>query len=286
MKCLLALLLLLLESGCIQAGYVVRLDENGGGRVTETLGFSARLLLLETRLADGKTRKIGELLTEARVKERAKLMGPDTTVESWKVEDTIEGGKQLTAVYRFKDINKLALCMYPLGPKWDTSSLSFMYSVSNNPKNPRFALTYGFGHMVNYTDGVEARIDKPKFPPISEQELQQVRQLLPVFKDMLKGFKLTVKFEAYELSQWATITRGAEPCGFQNHISLTGGRLTLLDVSDADLVNNDDALMALASWRQIGSEVYALKPLLPVPYAHNGRFGWARVQHAETREYY
>ncbi|MCX7806501.1 MAG: hypothetical protein N3A38_15140 [Planctomycetota bacterium] len=276
--------------GCLEAGYVIRLDEDGGGRVTETLGFASRLLRLEARLPEAKGRKIADLLTRERVEERAKAMGEGVSVEDWKLEDTPEGGKRMTTVYRFKDINKLTLCMFPMGHGWDRYDMKFEYSVSNNPKAPWIHLACVYENMIKHQDVTPGwHADRRTLPTVSEQEMQDIRRLLPVFKDMIRGFRLTVRLEVYELSKWASYTRGRAICAHANHISMTGGRETLLDVRDMDLIANDDALLVLASWRQLGNEILVQRMLdLPwqFPYYGKVQFRWLLEQHAESREYY
>ncbi len=276
--------------GCLEAGYVIRLDEDGSGRVTETLGFAPRLLRLEARLPGARGRKIADLLTRARVEERAKEMGEGVSVEDWKLEDTSDGGKRMTTVYRFKDINKITLCMFPMGQGWDKYGMKFEYSASNDPKARWIHLACVYENMIKHQDKTPGwNADKRSFPAVSEQEMQEVRRLLPIFKDMVKGFRLTVRLEVYELSKWASYSRGHAICAHANHISITGGRETLIDVRDADLIANDDALLVLASWRQLGNEILIQRMLdLPwqFPYYGKIRFRWLHEQHAESREYY
>ena len=72
-------------SGCMQMSYVVRLNEDGSGRVTEVVTFGPKIVRLEKKLPEGEGKRLADFLTEARVKERAALMGENVTVADWKV---------------------------------------------------------------------------------------------------------------------------------------------------------------------------------------------------------
>jgi hypothetical protein len=295
--CTVLLAIALGASGCLDMSYTVRLNEDGSGRVTEVVKFSAKVLRLESNLGAGaKGTTVAALLTEERVKERAKEMGPDTSVESCKIEDTLDGGKQLTAVYAFKDINSLKLCMFPLGKGWETGHLTFQYVAERSAKGRQFRLNYGYESWRKCggppTTG-ESR-GRP-FEPISEVELQKVRRLLPIFKDMLQGFALSVKLEIYEREQWATVTKGVHVSDWGSPLCIvnrTGGRATILEIKDTDLVGNDDALMVLVPWRQTENFAdYRLQGMIgcpmPVPfYASGGGACWKAIQYADHREYY
>ena len=45
-------------------------------------------------------------------------------------------------------------------------------------------------------------------PPLTELEAQEVRQLLPIFKDLLEGFELKLRLEVFEPKKWASTQKG------------------------------------------------------------------------------
>jgi hypothetical protein len=78
--------------------------------------------------------------------------------------------------------------------------------------------------------------------------------------------------------------------GCAPHYLKTGGRATLLDITEKSLLSNDDALMALLSWRQQGSEGVVRKmmdfPLYTPGYHRIFSMGWRYKQHPTWREYF
>jgi hypothetical protein len=137
---------------------------------------------------------------------------------------------------------------------------------------------------------------KPELPPLPEREAQQVRQLLPVFKDLLEGFELKVRLEVYDAKKWATLTRGHMASGGSNPFGAQGGRITFFQITDRHLTTSDDGLMLLVPWRQVGREfdLYhhhhppgpRLMPHINLYDRGGYNFGWRAIQTPRGREYY
>lgn len=285
-------------AGCVKIECTVRINEDGSGRVTEIVKFSPKLLRLAANLDGGKEAEtVGALISEQRVRDRAALMGEGVSVESCKIEDTTDGGRQIAAVYAFRDINKLKLCMFPLGKGWESGYIAFQYVAERNPKGHFFHLSYGFEHWRKSGGPPTTGESKGRpFLPISETELQKVRRLLPVFKDMIEGFALKVRVEIYDREKWASVTKGVHPSfwGYDSpllDVNRSGGRAVILDIKDSDLADNDDALMVLVPWRQTENFAdFRLHQMigcpLPVPFYITGGMRWKAIQHADSREYH
>ncbi|MCX7803874.1 MAG: hypothetical protein N3A38_01660 [Planctomycetota bacterium] len=297
-RCAVAVGIAVASAGCIKVECTVRIEEDGSGRVTETVKFSPKLLRLAANLEGGKgAETAGVLLSEQRVRERAALMGEGVSVESCRIEDTADGGRQVAAVYAFRDINRLKLCMFPLGKGWESGHITFQYVAERNPKGHFFHLNYAFEHWRRSGGPPTTGESKGRpFLPISETELQKVRRLLPVFKDMIEGFTLKVKVEIYDREKWASVTKGIHPSfwGYDSpllDVNRSGGRAVILDIRDSDLMDNDDALMVLVPWRQTENFAdFRLHQMigcpLPVPFYITGGMRWKAIQHAESREYH
>ncbi|MCX7803875.1 MAG: hypothetical protein N3A38_01665 [Planctomycetota bacterium] len=274
----------LAAAGCMEISYYVNLKVDGSGRVVETLVYGPKLIRLAEQVEGGKE-ELAKLTSRDRALERAKEMGKGVTLAEFKVEDTPDGGKKLTAAYSFEDINHIALCPYPATKKWQGARLRFSYWVSRDPKR---RLMHFEAYQTNWGND-DSTIDGP-LDPISETELQKVRRLLPVFKDMLEGFKLSVVFQFETPDQWATLTRGVAPSGHLNPISLSAGKVVVLDLDGRDLAACEDALMIVAPWRQEGAE-RKLERVLRFPVHWGGFYSkcrrqWAYIQYADRREYY
>ena len=132
---------------------------------------------------------------------------------------------------------------------------------------------------------------------MTELEAQQVRQLLPIFKDQLAGFELKLRLEIYEPKKWASATKGHKTGG-PNSLSAQGGQLTVFHLTDKHLLASDDGLMLIVPWRQVGRE-YDLesgadaggKRLQLLPHVHfidrgSMNFHWRAIQTPRGREYY
>ena len=271
-------------AGCMEISYYVNLKVDGSGRVVETVAYGPKLIRLAEQIGGGRE-ELAKLVSRDRALERAKEMGNGVELAEFKVEDTPDGGRKLTAVYSFQDINWISLCPYPATKKWQGARLKFSYRVSRDPKYRRM---YFEAFQTNWGND-DSTIDGP-LEPISETELQKVRRLLPVFKDMLEGFRLSVIFQFETPDQWACHTRGVAPSGHLNPISLSAGKVVVLDLDGRDLAASEDALMIAAPWRQEGAE-RKLERVLRFPVHWGGFYSkcrrtWAYIQYADKREYY
>jgi hypothetical protein len=285
LTCAPLLAIALAASGCMEITYDINLKEDGSGQLVEVFKLGPKVLRLAEN-AEGGAAISAQLLSEARCKERAKDLGKDVELTAFKVEDTVEGGRKLTAVYSFRDINAVQLCPFPVAKDWQLSRMTFSYWVTRDPKSRWYNFTTG------QTNWKGDRYAAGPVETISETELQKVRRLLPVFKDMLGGFKLAVNFQFETPQQWASAARGVGNSFHMNQISMAGGRVPLLDLDENKLLETDDALMILVPWRQENAE-NKIHGLFRWPSFYNGetylsgrRFRWAYIQFADRREYF
>ena len=136
---------------------------------------------------------------------------------------------------------------------------------------------------------------RPALPPLTELEAQQVRQLLPIFKDLLEGFELKLRLEVFEPKKWASTQKGRLAT---NRLGAAGGQLTIFHLTDKHMLGSDDGLMLVVPWRQVGRELdlekganyYANGPQL-LPHLHfidrgSMTFLWRAIQTPRGREYY
>ena len=286
----LLLSLSLLSAGCIKIRLTVRLNEDGSGQVIEDIVFGEKIVGAARRLQSPPTR--AELTSDQRLKERVAHMGDRVTLGGKKIEKQPDGSVRLIATYAFEDINDIKLAPVPFGAGWEDVNLDFNFQVIPNLNaDHHLAITFQTpeGRGQNHAQ-------KPEFPLLPEREAQQIRQLLPIFKDMLEGFELKLRVEVYEAKQWASLTKG-RGSGGRNYLAEGGGRLTVFQITDKHLLASDDGLMLVVPWRQVGRELdlekgkhsYTGKQLLPhVSYYDRGgyRFRWRAIQTPRGREYY
>lgn len=280
----------LFSTGCIKIRLTVQLNEDGSGQVVEDIVFGEKLVDAAKRLKEAPS--IEELTSDEQLNKRVAHMGKGVKLAGKKVERQTDGSVRLLATYAFEDINQLKLAPIPFGPGWEDLHLAFNFEVVPNlDADHHLSITW------RTAQGKErGNAGKPELPPLSEREAQQIRQLLPVFKDMLEGFELKLRLEVYDAKKWASLTKGHQG-GYLNYLSAGGGRLTVFQITDKHLLGSDDGLMLVVPWRQLGRELELEKgvhswtgpQLLPhVSHYDRGgyRFRWRAIQTPRGREYY
>jgi hypothetical protein len=279
-----------LLSGCVKIRLTVQLREDGSGRVIEDIEFSERLVDAAKRMPDAP--KIEELTSDAHVKRRLAQMGKGVSLLNKKIEKQPDGSLRMVVSYAFEDINELRLAPLPYGQGWEDVHMAFQYEAEAS-----LAAQYSLHIRLLTPEGKERRREgKPELPPLGEREAQQIRQLLPVYKDMLEGFELNLRMEVYEPQQWATTTKGHAPSAGYNPFAAAGGRMAIYQVTDKHLRNADDGLMLVVPWRQVGREfdLYhhhhppgpRLLPHVNMMLDGGFRFGWRAIQTPRGREYF
>lgn len=208
------------------------------------------------------------------------------------IEKQSDGSTRLLATYAFGDVNDVKLAPIPFGPGWEDLHLAFAFRADTS---------LAAEHFLNirwHTPEGKGRgnVGQPELPPLSQRDEQQVRQLLPVFKDLLAGFELSLRLEVYQRKKWASVTRGHRT-NYRNFLSSGGGRLTVFQITDKHLLGSDDGLMLVVPWRQIGRELDLERgndghrgPQLLPHVSHYDRggysFSWRAIQTPRGREYY
>jgi len=278
---------LVLLSGCIKVRLVVKLNEDGSGQVVEEIVFGEKLVNASKRLTEGPT--IDDLTSEKRVRERMAKMGEGVSLVSRDVEEQPDGSVRLLVVYAFEDISGLRLAPVPYGSGWKDVYLDFNLDAETS-------LSAWHHLQIRMMNDRAARGAKPAEPLLPEREAQLVRRLLPVFKDLLDGFELSLRLEIYRPEQWASRTKGHLNSRHMNPMSLSGGHLTIYRITDDHLRVSDDGLLMVIPWRQVAREFdlyhHGWPPgprIMPyVNYIDGGRFrfSWRAIQTPHGREYY
>jgi hypothetical protein len=280
---LLFLAVSLLCTGCIKIRLTVQLNEDGSGQVVEDIVFGEKLVDASKRIKGVPT--IDELTSADRIKKRLSQMGKGVSLAGKKVEKQPDGSVRMVVTYAFEDISELKLAPFPYGPGWEDAHLAFTLRAETN-------LEASYQLQIQFKGRSK---DKSEPPPLNELGAQQIRQLLPIFKDMLEGFELKLRLEVYAKEKWATVTKGHMPGG-GGGLGVAGGRLTIYQITDKHLRASEDGLMLIAPWRQVGREVdfynhYNAPGLRLLPHVNlidRGAFsfGWRAIQTPRGREYY
>ncbi|MCG3181511.1 MAG: hypothetical protein BIFFINMI_03907 [Phycisphaerae bacterium] len=243
-------------AGCLQIDVNIMLDPDGGATVTEKVRFSRRLLDLD--VPDNAALQVAPLLEKPAFLERMKHMGKGITLVSHKVEDVEKGARQATAVYHIPDLRDLRYVspFLATGNYTERSSISFdLFPVVEDTWYGRHA---GQMAVAVKLSGKEQRNDsKDAPPPPSPQEQQILRDLAPVFRDMMTDFKIKLTFETYA------------PLRFRQYYSYRGmragtHRFDLIDFSDENLdqfgygfLDNEEVMLELLQGKLAGPNVVA-----------------------------
>jgi hypothetical protein len=186
-------------SGCVEIETRIKVNPNGSATITERVRFSQQLLDLGSK--EKGQLNIAQLLTKDAVQERMKQMGKKTRLVEHTVRDGEQGSKESVAVFQVDDINDF---------QYVSPFVAYMDYPENNTLKIEMKPLYKSG---NYTGqaGEMAITFRPLKAPKSEvrvkdappekgpapRDLQVLRQLQPIFADLLKGFKLRLTFESY-----------------------------------------------------------------------------------------
>lgn len=219
----------------------VLLHEDGSATITEKLRFSRRLLDLDNGNAENGSAGISSLLSKEAALERMKHMGEGITLVSHEVDDVASGARESVSIFRISDLNNF---------QYISPWLAYADYAENNVIKAKLYPLYksrpsANGHagemVVNFTylkqPKVHVKPEKDQLLPSgpSPSELQIYRDLGPVFRDMLKDFRVRFTFESY-----APILRSG--LGVRGLRSGTQ-EIDLINFSDKDLDAYGDAFL-------------------------------------------
>ncbi|MDD4888423.1 MAG: hypothetical protein PHU85_00705 [Phycisphaerae bacterium] len=193
------LLLALPLAGCLQIDVSIVLQQDGSAVVTERVCFSQALLDLD----DTKAPQLEPMLSKAGAEERIKWMGEGVTLVSHKVQEGDRASRESIAVYRVNDLDKF-IYVSPFLPQDGAQHSVALKTRFAAPLRDGSSWEHIGGWMgVDFQTMPDPRAVKPTVPktqpdpPPSPREVQMVRELRPVFGDLLKQFRLKVTFESY-----------------------------------------------------------------------------------------
>ena len=256
MKCLLPLMLALpLLGGCLQIEMTVQMHDHGGATVTERVRFSKWLLEL-----DGNTQKdkqLARLLERPAVDERVKHMGAGAKIVSHKKTVLQDGSHESVTVYSIPNIDDLRL----VNPYLPDAAPGRMMRLSFSPIYKRVHSYHRVGDLMMYLVPAQRPKRGPRRPddwtpppPPSPVELQALRELQPMFADLMKDFQVTLR-----LIGTTPIASGA----IRNRNSASK-IITLVSFSHKDLdasgrlwVNNEELMLSMLRFRMFAENITA-----------------------------
>jgi len=236
---------LALLPGCLQLNIRISLQPDGSAVITERVRFSRELLDLGGKAAGQLN--VAPLLEKKAFLDRMKHMGEGIKLVSHKVSTVEKGSREAAAVFRISDIRKLKyvspFLAVPGREKRSVVAFDLFPVLADHWAGRRagqMAVTVKpMGKAPRRSDKEE----KPKGP--SPRQLQILRSLRPVFRNMMKDFRLKLTFESYA------------PLRFRQYYRYRGRQagtkeFDLLDFSDSDLdtygygfLDNEEVMLEL-----------------------------------------
>jgi hypothetical protein len=194
------LLVGLVAAGCAQIETRVKLNPDMTATVTERVRFTKRLLDLAG--AEGRAELLKMLGKDAALR-RMKHMGKGVKLVSHRVGDAEGASKESLTVFKIRRLDDFRYVSpwlaYSTYPQNNVISCRVEPILKNrDPYNERPGdMAVSFLH-VKRPPRVPRVEELPATPKgMSPRKLQVYRELGPVFRDMLKGFKLRLTFESY-----------------------------------------------------------------------------------------
>jgi len=197
---LLFLLAALAMGGCLKVNTRIVVNLDGSATVTERVQFSAALLDLGSEA--GGDLDVAKRLTKAAVLERMKLMGPGVTLVSHEIRETETNARESVSVFKVTYLDGFQyaspFAAYADYPTNSTIRCRFrpLYK-SNNYVGTAGQMGLSFHTLKRAQDHPKPDRDAPPPKGPSPQSLQILRDLRPVFADMLTGFELRLTVETY-----------------------------------------------------------------------------------------
>jgi len=242
----------LLAGGCSRLDVHIKLNADGSAVITERMAFSRTQLEQEVSLPGGP--RLKDFLKRDRALKRAERMGAGCKLVRHKVRKTADAGIEAVAVYTIPDINDLRyLPPFFAAPNQPASVLRIDVGPSYSP---RHASPDRPGHMyVQFSmqqagkkpgDAAPARAAVKATPA----ELQALRELAPVAKDLLKDSRIRITFEAYsplwggtyQYARVLTVPGTQSPTGKYYLINCSGADL---DALGRKILDNQEVMLEL-----------------------------------------
>jgi hypothetical protein len=185
----------LLVAGCFQLDTTIRLNEDGSAVVTERVNFSRRLL----DMAQGDSGPAIEgMLSREAAEARAKRMGKGVTLVRHEVRDGSKGSRELVAEYRVEDISQFL---------YDSPFLVSGGGGIQFGMKPYYTFVYpryvpGQVYITLTPVALAGVVPETNAPAEvvsgnAPLDLQTVRDMVPLFADMLQEVQLRLRLECY-----------------------------------------------------------------------------------------
>jgi hypothetical protein len=193
--------LALSTAGCFELETIIAIRRDGGATVTERVRFSQQLLDFDVGQAGGN--KIADLLSRQSVLDRMQHMGKGITLKSHETNDAENGSRESVAVFEIDDISELRYAS-PFLAYLDYADNNIVkvnmepITVSNSSGRWRAGdITVWLRPVSTPKRDFAPQEGDPPRPQPTPIELQKIRAVQPIFKEMMRGLKVKLTFESY-----------------------------------------------------------------------------------------
>jgi hypothetical protein len=256
-RCLLTVLAAASAAGCLQIETHVKLHQDGSATITERLRLSKRLLDLSDQ--EGPAKGITARLSREATLERLKQMGKGMRLVSHTVRDAPKGARESIAVFEIPDINEFQyLCPYLALDKYPKHTLMKckLFPIYKRAHGGWARLPGQMGvSFYPATRERRRRREEPGPRPPSPTELQVLRDLQPVLRDLMQDFRLTFTFESYAPLRFRPYYRFRGQSAGTKKYDLIDFSSENLDEHGFELLSNEEVMLELARLRMGGPNI-------------------------------
>jgi len=243
------LCLLFIGSGCLQLETNIVLHSNGSGTITERVNFTRKLLDLAKNA--GPELQLEPLLTREAALSRMKHMGKGISLVSHKTRNGAGASRESITVFKIPNLADFTY-MSPFVPRYaQTTAPKFKTMIyPTMADHPSWYYPAGLvcaEFRPVYTGKAIASTNLPSRSPLASQALRDLR---PVFQDLLGELKIKITFESYAPIKIAFYRSGFRDANAKTHkvdlIDIAPGRD--LDAYGFPLLDNEEVVVDLLRW--------------------------------------
>ncbi len=248
--------------GCSRLEVHIKLNADGSATITERMTFSRMQLEQEVSLPGGP--RLKDFLAKGRALKRAGQMGAGCKLVRHEIRKTADAGIEAAAVYTIPNINDLRyLPPFFAAPGQPASVLRIEVGPSYSP---RHASPDRPGHM--YVQFSMQQVGKKPGGPAPARaavaatpaELQALRELAPVAKDLLKDSRIRITFETYDTLWYGsyqyfyklTVPGTQSPTNTYSLINCSGADL---DALGKNILDNQEVMLELLRGNYAGGNI-------------------------------
>lgn len=220
-------------SSCLEQESTTKLSKDGSGTIVENISVGAQMAgMMKAQGEEGGN----EFTDEETYKAKAETMGEGVEFVGLKQKDLDNGGMQITANYKFADINKLKAVMG--NDDSGSDPITFEYAAGDTNKltviMPKEAGAEGGAEDLGEIEGLEDELK------LSDEEKAAQKQQMKMMAGMMSGMRMS----AFIVVDGEVIKTDAD---FSE-----GNKITLYDLEIGKIFANDKALDLLDSPDDMG----------------------------------